>query len=191
MRSAALVAVLSPRYVKSDWCTKEVEGFRQAAEKTLGETVGNRSRIFKVVKTPVPLESHPPVVQGLLGGERVVTVSGGGRVFVWNADGSGEAIVLQAGVSSASFNVDGERVVTASRDGTARVWYADYLHRLWKRTTACLSAERRGDLLDRDTDAAGKDFQRCRRMVDCLRDGGDGAFEGCYQEFRRSQVAGD
>ena len=67
VKAAALVAVLSPRYVRSEWCRKEVESFRLEAEKTLGETMGNRSRIFKVVKTPVPLESHPPVVQGLLG----------------------------------------------------------------------------------------------------------------------------
>ena len=67
VKAAVLVAVLSPRYVKSDWCTREVEAFRQTAEKTLGETIANKSRIFKVVKTPVPLEEHPAVVQGLLG----------------------------------------------------------------------------------------------------------------------------
>ena len=67
VKAAVLVAVLSPRYVKSEWCTREVEEFRQTAERTLGETVANKSRIFKVVKTPVPLEEHPAVVQGLLG----------------------------------------------------------------------------------------------------------------------------
>jgi hypothetical protein len=31
--------------------------------------IGTKSRIFKVIKTPVELSQHPPVVQGLLGYE--------------------------------------------------------------------------------------------------------------------------
>ena len=96
-----------------------------------------------------------------------------------------------APVGSAAFSPDGQRVVTASDDGTARVWYHDFLPRLWEKTSACLSAERRIELLDRDGDAAERNVQRCRRMVTCLQEGGGEAFDGCYREFRRSQGAED
>ena len=69
VKASILVSVLSPRYVKSDWCIKEVNEFIQAAEQTGGLQINNKSRIFKVVKTPVPLESHPSAIQGLLGYE--------------------------------------------------------------------------------------------------------------------------
>jgi hypothetical protein len=47
---------------------------------------------------------------------------------VWNADGSGEPLVLaghEGLVWSAAFSPDGTRIVTASADWTARVWNAD------------------------------------------------------------------
>ena len=69
VRATILVSVLSPRYVKSDWCLKEVNAFIQAAEQSGGLSIHNKSRIFKVVKTPVPLEAHPSAIQGLLGYE--------------------------------------------------------------------------------------------------------------------------
>jgi len=66
---AALVAVLSPRYVNSDWCRREMNTFCQVAEATGGSRIGDKSRLFKVIKTPLPLERHPPEVQPLLGYE--------------------------------------------------------------------------------------------------------------------------
>ena len=54
-RVAALVPVLSPRYVKSEWGRKELVAFIEAAREQGGLTVGDKSRIFKVLKTPVPL----------------------------------------------------------------------------------------------------------------------------------------
>lgn len=69
VKATILVSVLSPRYVKSDWCIKEVNAFIQAAEQRGGLSIHNKSRIFKVVKTPVPLEAHPSEIQGLLGYE--------------------------------------------------------------------------------------------------------------------------
>ncbi len=65
--TALLVSVLSPRYVKSDWCLREVEEFYRASESTGGVRVANKARVFKVVKTPVPLEQHPSELQDLLG----------------------------------------------------------------------------------------------------------------------------
>jgi len=66
---AALVAVLSPRYVKSDWTLRELSEFCRAAELSAGMRIGQRSRVFKILKTAVPVERHPPQLQGLLGYE--------------------------------------------------------------------------------------------------------------------------
>jgi len=66
---AIMVSVISPRYVKSEWCVREVTEFINASQKNIGLTVQNRSRIFKAIKTPVSLEQHPAPIQGLLGYE--------------------------------------------------------------------------------------------------------------------------
>jgi hypothetical protein len=68
-KTAALVSVLSPRYVKSDWCRREVEEFCKASAQTGGLRVADKARVFKVVKTPVPLDQHPAELQDLLGYE--------------------------------------------------------------------------------------------------------------------------
>lgn len=68
--TAMLVSVLTPRYLKSEWCTWEVHEFCQIAEQTGGVVVGNKARVFKVIKTPVDTEaSLPPVLQAALGYE--------------------------------------------------------------------------------------------------------------------------
>ncbi len=64
---AALLFVLTPRYVKSEWCNRELDEFTKSSGKDL--RIGDKSRLFKVVKTPVPLEKHPGVVRDLLGYE--------------------------------------------------------------------------------------------------------------------------
>lgn len=66
-RVAALISVVSPRYVKSEWTRKELAEFSKAAETQGGIHYRNKSRIFKVLKTPVALELHPPELQQLLG----------------------------------------------------------------------------------------------------------------------------
>lgn len=54
-RALLLVSIFSPRYVKSDWCQRELRAFHEAA--TRGETSAAgpafRRRIFKVRKTPL------------------------------------------------------------------------------------------------------------------------------------------
>ncbi len=64
---AALISVVSPRYVKSEWARKELAEFWKAAEAQGGIHYRNKARIFKVLKTPVALELHPPELQPLLG----------------------------------------------------------------------------------------------------------------------------
>ncbi len=67
---ALLVSVISPRYTRSEWCQREVEEFLKAAERSGGARIGNKSRLMKVVKTPVPPpEQNPAEMQQLLGYE--------------------------------------------------------------------------------------------------------------------------
>jgi len=67
IKVATVVAVLSPRYIQSEWCQREIEEFCQVWATRGGVQVGTKSRVFKVVKTPVPLERHPRQLQPLLG----------------------------------------------------------------------------------------------------------------------------
>ena len=62
-----LVSIVSPRYLKSEWCRRELQEFHKVATEQGGVRVGNKSRIFKVVKTPVPLDEHPAEFQSALG----------------------------------------------------------------------------------------------------------------------------
>ena len=77
-RVAALIAVVSPRYIRSEWGRRELEEFCRAAEERGGLLIRDKSRLFKVLKTPVPLEQHPPELQPLIGYEffKVDPVSG-------------------------------------------------------------------------------------------------------------------
>ena len=68
-RAAALVPVLSPRYVKSEWSLRELAEFCEACEQHGGLRVGDKARIFKVMKTPIGREHHPAELQDLLGYE--------------------------------------------------------------------------------------------------------------------------
>jgi hypothetical protein len=68
-RVAALLAVLSPRYIRSEWCLRELNAFCEAAERTGGLSISNRSKLFKVIKTPIPRDQHPDQTVELLGYE--------------------------------------------------------------------------------------------------------------------------
>lgn len=51
--------ILTPRYVRSDWCRREVQEFCQHAESSDGLIIDNKSRVFKVIKIPVkPTETE-------------------------------------------------------------------------------------------------------------------------------------
>lgn len=70
-RSLLLVPIISPRYVQSDWCNREMEAFHaaQPATHAPGSPVF-RSRVFKVVKTPLPehlRECEPTHIRNLIG----------------------------------------------------------------------------------------------------------------------------
>src|SRR5436189_4111812 len=64
---AILISVISPRYMKSDWCLRELREFIKAANASGGVRVGHKARVFKIVKTPVPLEQQAEELQHMLG----------------------------------------------------------------------------------------------------------------------------
>ncbi|MEO1525725.1 MAG: TIR domain-containing protein [Planctomycetota bacterium] len=67
-RSAILVSVISPRYLRSKWCNLEIDEFCRQAQATSGVIVDNRSRVIKVLKTPIEtLDVLPEVVRDILG----------------------------------------------------------------------------------------------------------------------------
>jgi WD40 repeat protein/serine/threonine protein kinase len=59
---------------------------------------------------------------------RILTASWDATARIWNADGSGQPLVLRGHedrVTSAAWSPDGTRIVTTSADKTARVWNAN------------------------------------------------------------------
>jgi len=71
-QSAVLLSVVTPRYLNSEWCRREAHEFCQTAERTGGLVVGNKSRLFKVIKTPVDdneIDALPAPMKELLGFE--------------------------------------------------------------------------------------------------------------------------
>ena len=67
-RTAILVSVLSPRYLKSEWCNREVDEFCKRAQNQL--FVEQKARVFKIFKAPVDTEDTlPAIMQELLGYE--------------------------------------------------------------------------------------------------------------------------
>jgi hypothetical protein len=59
-RSLLLLPVISPRYVQSAWCNREMATFHAAPPTTTnGVAPAFRSRVFKVVKTPLPDHLKP------------------------------------------------------------------------------------------------------------------------------------
>lgn len=67
-KTALLVSILSPRYVASDWCARELRKFCEAARESGGVVVENKSRVIKVIKTPVASEAAlPAILKDVLG----------------------------------------------------------------------------------------------------------------------------
>jgi len=66
---AVMISILSPRYLDSEWCLREVSHFCRAAEqKKINLRVANKSRIIKVQKYPLH-KAPPEVFSDLIGFE--------------------------------------------------------------------------------------------------------------------------
>lgn len=69
-KTATLVSILSPSYFTSTWCPLELDAFCEACQSSGGLRVGNRARIFKVLKTRLQEEEKiPPAMRDCLGYE--------------------------------------------------------------------------------------------------------------------------
>ena len=77
--SAILITVISPRYLSSSSCREELDEFFSAANQSGGVRVGDKHRVFKVAKTYVPLEEHPPELRDMLGYEFYAVDKASGR----------------------------------------------------------------------------------------------------------------
>ncbi|HLP58657.1 MAG TPA: hypothetical protein VK186_07510, partial [Candidatus Deferrimicrobium sp.] len=88
-KTAVMISILSPRYLKSEWCMREVKEFYQIAARDAGVKIGNKSRIFKVIKTAVPYNTHPMEIADTLGYEFYFTDSLTGREKELNEDVGG------------------------------------------------------------------------------------------------------
>ena len=78
-----MVSILSPRYIKSEWCRRELNEFHESASEQEGIKIGDKSRIIKVVKTPFDsseaMSLLPKLFEGLLGFEFYETDPDSGR----------------------------------------------------------------------------------------------------------------
>jgi len=75
-KTAALLSILTPRYLKSEWCIREVDAFCKVAQQTGGLVVDNKSRVIKVMRQPVSVEKQPPIMQDALGYEFFIEEDG-------------------------------------------------------------------------------------------------------------------
>jgi hypothetical protein len=67
--AATMIPVVSPRYLHSDWCKRELNAFVRAAEQSGGVKIGTKSRLLKVIKTLVEVKDQPDLMQQSLGYE--------------------------------------------------------------------------------------------------------------------------
>jgi len=77
--------------VHSDWCIRELDTFCQASDQTGGLRVGEKTRIFKVLKTPVPVNEHPANIRSVLGYDFFTIDPDTGRTRELNKVFGGEA----------------------------------------------------------------------------------------------------
>lgn len=68
-RAELLVSILTPRYVHSEWCRRELHQFYLACGGESGVRKGTKSRIIKVIKTPVEEHEQPVDLKGMRGYE--------------------------------------------------------------------------------------------------------------------------
>ncbi len=69
-QSLLLVPIISPRYVQSDWCNREMAAFHASEPPPQAAAPGFRSRVFKVIKTPLPdhlKNLEPEHIRNLIG----------------------------------------------------------------------------------------------------------------------------
>jgi TIR domain/Domain of unknown function (DUF4062) len=64
--AAVWIPILSPRFLTSDWCKRELDIFLQSVDQTGGIRIGTKTRIFKVVKTMFDEAEQPEPVRQVM-----------------------------------------------------------------------------------------------------------------------------
>ena len=66
--SALMLTVLTPSYLASKWCPRELNGFVSHPHPRFGPKIGDKNRVFKVMPSPhIPPNEQPIALQGSLG----------------------------------------------------------------------------------------------------------------------------
>ena len=92
--SLLLVPVITPRYVQSDWCNREMEAFHGGEPPPSEAAPGFRSRVFKVVKTPLPdhlKKLEPAHIQNLIGYQFYAQDAASGQLTEFSSDPTDKA----------------------------------------------------------------------------------------------------
>jgi hypothetical protein len=87
--SLLLVPVISPRYVQSDWCNREMAAFHAAQPPPQAAAPSFRSRVFKVVKTPLPdhlKNFEPEHIRNLIGYQFYGENEADGQLYEFSSD---------------------------------------------------------------------------------------------------------
>jgi hypothetical protein len=87
--SLLLIPIISPRYVQSDWCNREMAAFHAAEPPPQAAAPGFRSRVFKVLKTPLlphlkNLEPEP--IRNLIGYQFYGEDESDGQLYEFSSD---------------------------------------------------------------------------------------------------------
>ena len=92
--SAVLVTVISPGYLQSDWCNRELMGFTDLAQLHGDLRVGNLQRVVKVLRLPVERAALPPLLDEMLGAQffRVDPASGRARDLLVDESADAERV---------------------------------------------------------------------------------------------------
>lgn len=81
-KSAMMISIVTPLYVNSEWCKREVDAFTNKAKNDIGETVGNKARVVRVTKRPVELEQLPEILREQTGYKFFVPNQEGGSALL-------------------------------------------------------------------------------------------------------------
>ena len=89
-----LVTVISPGYLQSEWCNRELVGFAELARQRGNLRVGNLQRVVKVLRLPVERSALPPLLDVTLGTQffRVDAASGRARDLLVDESADAERV---------------------------------------------------------------------------------------------------
>lgn len=92
--TAILLSIISPRYLESEWCLREVDEFCKTAESHGGIAVDDKARVLRVMLKRLPSERReqlPHILKDALGYEFYQEVEGNRELPLDPSFGSGEA----------------------------------------------------------------------------------------------------